>query len=274
DMKTPILAALERIDWAKLSDAQRNDLLRVYTVLFARWGWPDEAARQRFLQRFDPLFPTRSYEVNADLCQLLVYLEAPGIAGKTLTLMAAAPTQEEQMEYAKSLRNLKAGWSPAQRKAYFEWFPKAAHYKGGQRFQQYLGEIKRTAVANLTAKEKEELKPVLEAKAAPPSTVYKPRPLVKQWTLDELAPLAEKGLTKRDFDRGRRLFGEAKCFGCHRFDNEGGALAPDLTLASGRYSVRDLLDKILNPSKAISDQYAQTVFTLKDGRVIEGRIVN
>jgi mono/diheme cytochrome c family protein len=29
---------------------------------------------------------------------------------------------------------------------------------------------------------------------------------------------------------GRKLFGEAQCFACHRFDNEGGALAPDLTV--------------------------------------------
>jgi putative heme-binding domain-containing protein len=274
DLKTPILAALDRIDWTNLSVAQRSDLLRVYTVLFARLGQPDEAGRERFLKRFDPLFPTKSYEVNADLCQLLVYLEAPGIGEKTLKLMATAPTQEEQMEYARSLRNLRTGWTQAQRKAYFEWFPRAANYKGGQRFQQYISEIKQTAVANLSAKEKEELKAVLEMKAVPPSTVYKPRPVVKQWTLDELAPMVEKGLTKRDFDRGRSLFAEAKCFGCHRFDNEGGAFAPDLTAVSGRYSVRDLLDKVLNPSKAISDQYAQTIFTLKDGRVIEGRIVN
>src|SRR5262249_57065485 len=120
--KPRILRALERIDWAKLRDAQRTDLLRVYTLLFARLGRPDEAARERFLKRFDPLFPTRSYEINADLCQLLVYLEAPGIAGKALKLMAAAPTQEEQMEYARSLRNLKTGWTLAQRKAFFEWF--------------------------------------------------------------------------------------------------------------------------------------------------------
>jgi putative heme-binding domain-containing protein len=274
DLKTPMLAALDGIDWAKLSDSQRSDLLRVYTVLFARLGRPDETARERFIKRFGPLFPSKSYEVNADLCQLLVYLEAPGIAEKTLKLMAAAPTQEEQMEYAKSLRNLKTGWTLAQRKTYFEWFPKAVNYKGGQRFQQYINEIKQTAVATLTAKEKEELKAVLAMKAAPPSTVYKPRPLVKQWTLDELASVVEKGLMKRDFERGRLLFAEAKCFGCHRFNNEGGAFAPDLTVVSGRYSVRDLLDKILSPSKAISDQYAQTVFTLKDGRIIEGRIVN
>ena len=65
----------------------------------------------------------------------------------------------------------------------------------------------------------------------------------------------------RDFDRGRQLFGEAKCFACHRFDNEGGAHGPDLTGVAGRFSVRDLLESILEPSKAISDQYAAVVIT-------------
>jgi putative heme-binding domain-containing protein len=274
NFKNPTLEALDRIGWDRLNDAQRSDLLRVYSVLFSRLGPPEESWRQRVIKRFDPVFPTKNYEVNADLCQILVYLEAPGVAVKTLKLIAAAPTQEEQMEYAKSLRNLKTGWTLAERKAYFEWFPKAANYKGGQRFQAYIGEIKQNAVATLTAEEKQQLKPILSAKAAPPETVTKPRPFVKQWKLDELAPMVEKGLTQRDFNHGRQLFGEAKCFGCHRFDNEGGSLAPDLTLASGRFSVRDLLDKILDPSKAVSDQYASTIFTLKNGKVIVGRVVN
>jgi putative heme-binding domain-containing protein len=102
----------------------------------------------------------------------------------------------------------------------------------------------------------------------------KPRTLVKHWNLDELAPTVERGLMKRDFDSGRRLFGEAKCFSCHRFNNEGGAQAPDLTIVSGRYSIRDLLEKILEPNKTVSDRYAALVFTMADGRVVTGRIVN
>ena len=273
ELKPPILAALGRLDWEQLSNAQRSDLLRVYAVLFNRLGGPDRAARNRFIRRFDPLFPSKNYEINADLCQLLVYLEAPGVAEKTLKLMAQASSQEAQMEYAKSLRNLETGWTLEQRREYFSWFQKAASYKGGQRFQQTVGELKRDAVATLNSKEKEELKAVLAAKKAAPAAVAKPRPLVKKWTLNELVPVVEQRLTKRDFDRGRLLFGEAKCFFCHRYQNEGGALAPDLTLASGRYSAADLLDKILDPSKAVSDQYASTVFTLKDGRVIIGRVV-
>jgi putative heme-binding domain-containing protein len=92
--------------------------------------------------------------------------------------------------------------------------------------------------------------------------------------LDELAPLVEKGLTKRDFDRGRKLFGEAQCFACHRFDNEGGSMGPDLTIASGRFSVRDLLESILDPSKEISDQYTAVTITTSDGKSVTGRIVN
>ena len=108
-----------------------------------------------------------------------------------------------------------------------------------------------------------------------PTAVAKPRPLVKQWTVAELIPIAEKGLTKRDFERGRELFGTAKCFACHRFDSEGGTwAAPDLTLVSARYNVRDLLESIIEPSKVISDQFASTTFTLKDGKVLTGRVVN
>jgi putative heme-binding domain-containing protein len=274
DVKPSLARALDRIDWNALKDSERSDLLRVYTVYFSRFGRPDDQVRDRFIKRFGSLFPTKNYEVNADLCQLLVYLEAPDIAEKALKLVAAAPSQEEQMDYMKSLRNLKTGWTPALHQSYFEWFHKAANYKGGQRFQAYINEIKQTAMANLTAEEKENLKTVLAAKPAAPTEIVKARPTVKQWTVDELTPIVERSLKQRDFERGRLLFGEAKCFACHRYDNEGGSLAPDLTGASGRYSVRDLLDKIINPSKAVSDQYASTVFTLKDGKIIIGRVVN
>src|SRR5262249_47565180 len=140
-------------------------------------------------------------------------------------MIAEAPTQEEQMEYARSLRVLKHGWTLAHRNEYFSWLLKAANYKGGSSFRGFLRIMKDDAVATLTEQEKAELKPILEAKpVAVTATVNKTRPLVKNWKLDELVPLVEKGLTKkRDFDRGRRLFGEANCFSCHRYDNEGGA---------------------------------------------------
>ena len=75
-------------------------------------------------------------------------------------------------------------------------------------------------------------------------------------------PLVETGLKDRDFDRGRVLFAAAKCFSCHRYNDEGGGLGPDLSGVAGRFSVRDLLESIVVPSKTISDQYeAVTIAT-------------
>jgi putative heme-binding domain-containing protein len=275
ELKSSLLASLDRLDVNKLSDPQRSDVLRIYTILFNRLGPPDQAARDQIIARFGALYPSKNYELNADLCHLLVYLEATGVVAKSLKLMAEATTQEEQMEYAKWLRNLKTGWTLPQRKEFFSWFLKAAHYKGGNLFRSTVSRIRSDAIATLTDKEKEELKPILEASPAASSPIaVKNRSIIKKWTLAELAPAVEKGLTGRDFDRGRKLFGEAQCFSCHRYDNEGGSQAPDLTVVSGRYSVRDVLEKVFDPNKSISDQYAAVVIALADGKTVTGRIVN
>jgi putative heme-binding domain-containing protein len=273
-LQGPIAEALLRLDWAKLGNSQRIDLMRIYAILFSRTGEPDESIRKELIAKFEPLYPAKTPEVNAELCPLLVYLRAPSVVRKTLELLASAPTQEEQLDYARSLRVLKSGWTPAQRKEYFRWYLKAANFKGGSSLRGFLNRMKKDAVATLTDKEKSELKPILEANPIAAPIVGKPRPFVKKWKLSELAPIVEKGLVKRDFDRGRKLFGEAQCFACHRFDNEGGATGPDLTAAAGRFSVRDLLESIIEPSKEISDQYAAIIITTVDGKVVTGRIVN
>jgi putative heme-binding domain-containing protein len=90
--------------------------------------------------------------------------------------------------------------------------------------------------------------------------------------LERSARTALKG--GRDFERGRKVFGEAACFACHRFDGEGGALGPDLTSAAGKFSPSDLLESIMEPSKVVSDQYAPSVFTLENGDTVTGRIIN
>ena len=273
-LKVRLLTALQDIPWEKLTDDQRLDLLRIYAILFVRMGAPDAAARDKVISKLDPHYPAKHRVLNADLCQLLVYLEAPKVVDKTMKLLAEAPTQEEQMEYAKSLRMLKTGWTMDQRKTYFSWYLKAANFRGGNSLGGFLSNMKRDAVATLTADEKTELKPILDAKPITgPVTFGPPRDFVKKWKMDDLVgPLGTK-MTGRDFDRGRKLFGEAKCFACHRFATEGGAMGPDLTAAAGRFSARDLLESILDPSKEISDQYAAVVITTED-RTYVGRIVN
>ena len=273
-----IAHALNKIDFAKLPDAQRLELLRVYQIFFNRYGKTGlmEDQYQAAQARFDAAFPTGNRFVDGMLLELLVYMDTASTAAKAIKLLAEAPTQEEQLEYVRSLRVLRVGWTPELRKQYCEWFQKAANYKGGSSFQGFLRLIKADVLAGMSPQERAMYQPILDARPTGVVATAPPRPFVKKWTLDELAPLVEKGLKAggRDFDRGRKLFAAANCFACHRFDNEGGSNGPDLSGLAGRFSMRDLLESTIDPSKEISDQYAATEFITLDGRVVVGRIIN
>ncbi len=276
ELQPKLLDGLGRLDWDALSTAQKLESLRVLELCLIRMGRPDDSSVAHIVEKLDTLFPAKGRELNAELCKLMIALEAPSAASKTMALLETAPTQEEQIEYATALRKLRTGWTPGLRKAYFEWFPKAANFKGGASLAGFIRQIKGDAVATLSTEEKAALQPILDAKpdAKAVVAVAKPRPFVKAWTVPELAPVAETRLNHRDFDRGRTLFAAASCFNCHRFANEGGTVGPDLTGVSGRFSPRDLLESIVLPSKTVSDQYQAWTFATTDGQVVTGRVVN
>jgi putative heme-binding domain-containing protein len=166
------------------------------------------------------------------------------------------------------------------RTAQFEWFLKAANYRGGASFEKFLEFIRTDAEASLSPEEKIALAPVLARKPEKKSPLAQMAELLAgrttstDWKLEFLAPQVEKRLKKRNFDNGRRMFAAAGCFACHRFGNEGGMTGPDLTGAAGRYSPRDLLDQILHPSKEINEQFVPIVITKDDGDTVTGVIVN
>jgi putative heme-binding domain-containing protein len=271
-----ILAALGKIDFSKLDQARQLDLIRVYQVALHRFGLPTDAQRNQLVARFDPVYPAKRRELNIELVQLLVFLQAPDAAAKTIALLDKALTQEDQIDYAKALRVLDVGWTPPLRKQFAEWISKAGDYKGGNSFRGFINNIKRDTLARMSASEKSELEPLMAPKPAATSTEpVVSRPFVKNWTLEELVPLVDQGMRGgRDYDRGRGLFAATRCFSCHRFANEGGGLGPDLSGVAGRFSVRDLLESIVTPSKVISDQYEAVTIVTEDGRAITGRIVN
>jgi putative heme-binding domain-containing protein len=70
------------------------------------------------------------------------------------------------------------------------------------------------------------------------------------------------------------MFAAANCFACHRFASEGGSFGPDLSGLAGRFSAKDLLESVVDPSKVISDQYQAVVIRKTDGQIVTGRIIN
>ena len=263
------------LDWSKLDESQRLDLLRAMGLTFIRMGESSVGAREAAMTYLNYEFPARSQSLNRELAQVLIYLEAPEIVQRTVKLLENAPTQEEQIHYALSLRNLKSGWTLADRERYFNWFLVAAGHRGGHSFGGFLANIRKEAVASLSEKERESLKELLARQPIseePADTT--PRKFVKKWSVAELMPRLDAGLSGRDFENGRRMFAAAQCFKCHRFDGRGGIVGPDLTAVARRYNNQTMLESLIEPSKVISDQFQAMTFILDDGRTITGRIVN
>ena len=272
-----ILDSLDRLDWKRLTEGQKLGVLRTYALAFIRLGRPDADTASRLGSAFEDRFPTPSSPLNLQLAEALVFLETPHAAAKIMAAIGAAPSQEEQMAYVKTLRVLKTGWTPELRRAYFGWFQKAANFRGGASLGGFLRDMKNDATAQLTEPERLELKEILDAK--PPrrsalENLLADRKQVREWNLEDLAPAVRSGLRSRDLERGRILFGAVGCYSCHRFAGEGGAVGPDLTGVSGRFSSRDLLESILDPNKEISDQYQSIVITRKNGETVVGRVAN
>lgn len=278
-MRTSLLNSILELDVAKLDHERQLTLLRTLQITLNRFGRPDDATVKNLSSQFDPLFPADSFELNWLLCETLAWLQAPSVAAKAMALIEAAPTQEEQMQYARSIRLLRAGWTTELRRAYFNWFLKAANYKGGASFDRFIEFIRNDAVASLTPAEKQELATLLAKKPERKSAlenlgkIFEGRPTTK-WTLEELSAAARDGLVKRDFRRGQKMFAAAACYACHRFGNQGGMTGPDLTSAGRRYSPHDLLDQVVNPSKVINDQFSAVTVVTDAGLVHTGVVVN
>ena len=275
-----IFQSLLEIDWEVLNSSEQNALIRTYQVAMVRFGKPSAKIVKKIITQLDPHFPAKSFEMNWLLCETLSFLEAPNTAQKGISLLNKAPTQEEQMEYARSLRTLKNGWTHKLRTQYFNWFLKAANYRGGASFTKFIEFIRNDAVASLSPKEQKDLSALLDKKAevkSPAEVMAEAmagRTFVKNWELAELSKLSSDGLKRRSFDSGRKMFAAGGCYACHRFGNKGGMNGPDLTGSGGRYSPHDLLEQIMYPSKEINEQFVPTMVNLKNGQTLSGVVVN
>ncbi len=278
-LRDEMLSAMINIDPSKLTEQQQQTMVRGVQIILNRFGMPDADAVDQLCGRLEPLFPAKSAESNWLLCETLAYLQSSAVAPVAMELIANAPTQEEQMQYARSIRMLKEGWTPDLQNAYFEWFLKAANYRGGASFAKFIQFIRDDAVASLSDEQKQQMsellarKPVVKSALENLGEVFVGR-TPTEWTLDELSKSAKTGLVKRDFTNGKKMFAASGCYACHRFGSQGGMTGPDLTSAGRRYSPHDLLDQVVHPSKVINEQFSAVKVLTLDGAVHTGVVVN
>lgn len=294
DTQPAILNSLASFPFADLSEEQKLDKLRVIQVSLARQGVPTGDVAKGLIAHVDPLFPAKSESANRELCQILLALNAPNAVARTVALLKAAPTQEEQVAYAVHLRNVKSGWNVDLRKTYLswwnagrstehpphvvKWFEDAGiRFNNGASFANFMSHAHEEAKFTMTPDEIVALSDILSAYTAaqpgkPKPPPGPPRKLVKEWATADLQPLLDQVGKGRSFAKGREIFEAAQCRACHRYGDQGGSIGPDLTAVATRFKRLDILEASTDPSKVLSEQYMNTAIETSGGRVIVGRI--
>ncbi len=95
-----------------------------------------------------------------------------------------------------------------------------------------------------------------------------------EWKYDDLIGDVKKQTGGRSFEVGKNLFKTANCVGCHKLNNEGRELGPDLTkIEPAKQTTDHVLRSILEPSNEIADKFQQYTFVLTSGKPVTGMIV-
>jgi putative heme-binding domain-containing protein len=302
-LQPQLIEALSGLKYTATAPELRLSLLRAWQLAFTRMGKPAPEVCAKLVQTLDPLFPQKNAAENQELLQILVFLDSPTAVSKGVALMQTMGDDHEdvatesllernggyasafraaqgsrpnkgQIALAYTLRNAKVGWTPELHRTFFGWFPRTAQWKGGNSFAKFLVNIRNDALENVGDPAQRTALEELSKKEAPmPANLVLPRGPGRAYSVDEVVALAKDGLRGRNFEHGKAMYSTTQCATCHHFGNDGGNIGPDLTGAGSRYSVRDLAESILEPSKVISDQYAFQEIKKRDGSVLIGRVI-
>ena len=283
DVQEAILARLARFDFEALPPREQALVLRILTVSASRHGRFSPAAAEAILARVEPALPSADREVNVAAVALAAGLGSRTFLEKALALLEGARTQEEQIGYVRALVGSasSAPWTPALRGRFLDVaLDTIPRWKGGFTARAVRDSMLHRTIEMLPPEERAAHAAAIEAARKPaPALPATKRTLVRAWTaadldgdLADVVRRAERG--EGDAGNGRRLFAEGACLVCHGFRGEGGRAGPDLTTAARRYTPRDLLVNILDPSRVINEQYALNVYRLADGTTFTGRTVN
>jgi putative heme-binding domain-containing protein len=296
-----VLEKLATLTFSTLDQTDRLALLRAYSLCFIRLDKPTPKEIDTVIAQLSPAYPDKDEDINTELCRVLSYLDAPDVVKKTIGLMKATQTKTiaydkemldrheygksilsmmsntpniQNIHYAYALRQVQSGWTLEDRKYYFGWLNETLEKSGGKSFAGYIKAIRDDAIKHLTPDAAAAVSWLLgEINTVDLSKLPVPKGPAVVWTTETAMQLFEDGLHGRDFKNGKKMFSAGRCVACHRFEGSGGYSGPDLGSVGNRYSIRDILVAICEPSQSISEQYQASVVTLKDGGSVYGRVI-
>ena len=311
-LKQKIFNSLMSVDFKQMSPTQQVDFLRAVELTLSRMGLPDDAQKTQLIAYLNPNYPGSNNEINRMFSKILVYIGDAQATQKTLALLEAAKDDSpeesaisssdlilrnpqygmdianmlaktppsQQIHYATALTTAKEGWTPEGRNQYFKWFNTAFSFKAGNSYIGFIDRARKMALQNVPSNQLAHYDTLSGKNLLTQNgnrlagNVPRPKGPGRQWEVDSAMVYLQDGLASRNFDQGKAMFTATLCSSCHRVGGEGSDIGPDLTQLGTRFSTRDILVSIIEPSKEVSDQYAATYFYMKDGSSIVGRLKN
>jgi putative heme-binding domain-containing protein len=250
----------------------------------------DDARLQAIDAALSRRFPAADDRLSRELASVLAWARRPGAAARILAAMPKGDDKPAlQLHYLYVLRGATDGWTAEQKGALMDVYARAVQWRGGASFPGFVNLLFEETLASFSDAEKQmaygklpQFAPLTEAElgAAAAATARRSRPpaamrargiraLSREEILDEqvFTPLR----TPPSAAKGRPLF-EQTCAQCHRFGALGQDFGPDLTTLASRFRKRDVVEAILWPSRAISDQYQSVEIATSGGATHFGLI--
>lgn len=302
---------LGKLDPAQLSRAQQLDRLRAIGLIAIRMGLPGSAQKQQFIEEFNRYFPANDPAMDRELSQLLVFLGDGEVTAKSVALLEKhtrektvthpellseevsnrseqyGPTILEMLEnmpptealfYSSLLSRATEGWNEELWERYFRWFFDGLNAKGGMSFKPFLENMRKQAIANVPENLQDHFEEISGVYKAGEELVNLPQPEGPgaEYNAANIHGIVGRGLDGYEgtIETGKRIYEAALCGMCHRMRGEGGSMGPDLTQIHTRFKRNEIIDAIFSPNDEISDQYAFTLYDLKDGKRIAGKVLS
>jgi putative heme-binding domain-containing protein len=306
--------SLMTVNFKQLPQSGQIDFLRAVELTLFRMGVPDAGQTAQLVSFLSAGYPASGNELNRLYSKILVNIGDPSAVSKTLALMDVAKDDDslqktftnssdlilrnpqygndiagmlsktppaQQIYYSTALSAAKNGWTPELREKYFKWFTTAFGFKGGNSYIGFIDRARKMALDNVPKAEYAHYNQLsgsslLDAnngnKLA--ANVERPKGPGRNWEIDTALAVIQNDSGNRNFEHGKAMFAATLCSSCHRIAGEGGEVGPDLSQLGTRFSTRDILESIIEPSKVVSDQFAATYFYMKDGSSVVGRVKN
>lgn len=296
-----MLKFLTALDFGSLDKQQKLAWLRAAGLAFIRGGGADDDERASVLSVIDSFYPASDDDLNAELVRILAYLNAPGVVGRTLTLMDTAPPPvapdwlsvaernkrygatiksmikaqppARVIHYVYALRCVPGPWDRSERERFFSWLKRLDSKSGGKSYSLYIQDLTKETLSRATSDEKKWLRDFTPPKAANPlANLPKAKGPGQTWTVEDVLEIDIAGYQGADLANGAKMFSATLCAACHSYGGKGGAAGPDLSALGGRFTAKSLAEALIDPSQEISDQYAYDVLIKRDGGQVIGRI--